>query len=321
MSPPPSSIPSYPPRLPQPWLAAAVPLVSAASLALGRAAPFQADGVTRTAVFVLALTAAAMASGAIQQAARGRTALTLPGAAAAATAAISCGLLAGRLSWPAPVDAAWLFATASALSTVSATGLARLALTSASPPPLRGAISTPVGIAVVGMTATGVAWMGPGAVVGSRRFSGRPGHSLLGMATLLWFGLLIPLLQRRWPVLPGLRGLHGAEHVAVAAALEGHVPRESASLLGRSPISLYCGSTVLVFAVPLWALTAHIDGLAGALALLWVLGWSVTLRALANQFPGVRWALAPALWLQRLTTAPPSRHHLAVALAAVRAAL
>lgn len=233
---------------------------------------------------------------------------------------MATGSVSGVAGAPGTGEAGWLFATASAGSALLAihaalaSGGARRSCS--------GALSTPAGIIVFGQAATGVAWRDPRGTVRARRLPA--GWRGLGGAVLLllWQPVIRPLLGGQRPSLQSLRRLHGAEHLAVVAALEGRTLHAAALRTGevRTPL---CGGTLAAWGVLLWAPLSLVprSDLEAALALLWALSWASILRTLALAHACCAALLAPGLWLQRWTVAAPEDGELATACAAVRAAV
>lgn len=148
----------------------------------------------------------------------------------------------------------------------------------------------------------------------------------------LLLGLLLGM-----SLLPSFRRIlsyHGAEH-QVIAAFEAGAPVTAAAAAGFTRFHPRCGTSFLVvsavvsvgvYGAVLWA--------TGNFSYLWLIGTRIVLAPLvtaiafeaqrqASRLSGGRWRVlaAPGMWAQHLTTRPPARDELEVAVAALREAL
>ena len=221
----------------------------------------------------------------------------------AAALSVSLAFMAGALGWPAPSPQSWLVSTASWLV---------LTLLSDSMRPSRnpvGAITVGTGIAVFAREGAGAAWVDSFGEI--RCVRARP----IEVISLLLRQVPVSFCRRGSRV--SFRRLHGAEHVAITAAWAG-VPPDP----GISHVTIHCGGTISATVV----LTAGIalliapTGLHPGVIVAWSTAAGVSLREAAISSRWLSFALAPGLWLQKLTTAPPGPLEMEVALAALRAA-
>lgn len=294
------------PTIPSWWAAASV-LAATASAAVLRITPQDLAPQAHLASLFLACAAASCSAAAAR-----KPDLLISAAALAAGTGVACGISAGILRWPSS-DASWLFATAGAWLAAQTAHLAAAARCAASP--IRGAQSLPTGVIVYGTRLTACAWLdtsgsirtwtGPAAVRGA----------LKAIWTLARETVIVPVLRRRTPRLLNVRRLHAAEHLAVLAAIQGK-PTDG------NPITPLCGGTIAALALPVYLLAlVATPTRSHAMALLWAVCTAYAVRAAALASPRLRFLLAPGLWLQRVTTAPPLPMELQVASAAVAACL